>query len=123
MDQRDLGKEGVLRTSLRIRSANACAGVTSVGLSRTSLMTSPSPLVLMTQVTDPTVKDWPGLGANGELGKRTIWPAMGSSAHPYLACQLSTKDARQSIEGATRDGKLIGEVSKIRSKMVTETQD
>ena len=27
---------------------------------------------------------------------------------PYLARQLSTKDARQSIEGATHDGRLFG---------------
>jgi hypothetical protein len=40
-------------------------------------MTSPSPLALMTQVMELTVKDWSGLGANGELGRRTIWPAMG----------------------------------------------
>jgi hypothetical protein len=28
--------------------------------------------------------------------------------HPYLARQLSTNDARQSIEGAIRDDRLIG---------------
>jgi hypothetical protein len=52
----------------------------------------------MTQVMDPTVKDWLGLGANEELGRRTIWLAMGSSAHRYLARQLSTKDAQQSTK-------------------------
>jgi hypothetical protein len=29
-------------------------------------------LLSMTQVIDPTVKIWSGLGANGELGRRTI---------------------------------------------------
>jgi hypothetical protein len=72
----------------------------------------------MTQVTDLTVKDWLGLRVNGELRKRTIWLAMGLSAHPYLASQLSTKDARQSIKGATCDGRLFGVVSEIRSEMV-----
>ena len=39
---------------------------------------------------------------------RSIWFAMGSSAHPYLARQLSTKDARQSTEGYAHDGRLFG---------------
>ena len=37
-----------------------------------------------------------------------IWLAGGLGAHPYLKRQLSTKDARQSTGGATRDGRLIG---------------
>jgi len=65
------------------------------------------------------MKDWPGLGVNGELGKCTIWLAMESSAHPFLVCQLSTNDARQSTEGAVHDGRLIEEVSEIRSEMMT----
>ena len=36
--------------------------------------------------------------------------------------EVSTKDARQSTERATRDGRLIGEVSEIRSEMVTRHQ-
>jgi hypothetical protein len=30
---------------------------------------------------DPTVKVWPGLGENGELGTRTIWFAMWTSTY------------------------------------------
>ena len=88
-------------------------------MSRTSWMTSPSPLALTTQVMEPIVKVWPALGANGELGKHTIWPAMGSSANPYLARQLSTKCAQQSTEEYTHDGRFVEEVSEIMSKMVT----
>ena len=65
------------------------------------------------------MKVWPALGANGELGKHTIWPAMGSSAYPYLVRQLSTKCARQSTEEYTHDGRFVEEVSEIMSKMVT----
>ena len=32
---------------------------------------------------------------------------------------MSTKDARQSTEGATCDGRFVREVSEIRSEMVT----
>jgi hypothetical protein len=49
------------------------------GLSYTGSMISPLPLALMTQEMDPTVKDWPGLRENGELGRHAIWLAMGTS--------------------------------------------
>ena len=65
------------------------------------------------------MKDCPRLGANEELGKHTIYPTVGSSAHRYLARQLSTKDARQFTEGATHDGRFVGEVSEIKSETVT----
>jgi hypothetical protein len=81
-----------------IGSTGAAADAIGAGLPYTSWTISSSPLALTTQVMDPTVKDWPGLGANEELGRRTIWLAMGSSAHRYLARQLSTKDAQQSTE-------------------------
>ena len=32
---------------------------------------------------------------------------------------VSIKDARQSTEGATRDGRFVSEVSEIKSEMVT----
>ena len=104
------GEEGDHGRVPKIGFAGADVGAIGAGLTYIGWMISRSSLVLMTQVTDPTVKDWPGLGANGELGKHTIGLVMGSSAHPYLARQLSTKDARQSTEGATLYGRLIEEV-------------
>jgi hypothetical protein len=47
----------------------------------------------------------------------------GSSAHPYLASQLSTEVARQSTKGYPAVADLFLEVSEIGSEMVTETQD
>ena len=93
-DGRVVREEGDLERDLKIRSTDADIGAIDIGLPCTSWTISLSPLALMTQVIDLTVNDWPGLGANGELGKLTICSAMGSSAHPYLAHQLSTKDAR-----------------------------
>ena len=49
-----------------------------------------------------------------------IWFAGGSSAHPYLACQLSTKDARQSTEGYPAMVDLSVDVHVIRNQMVTQ---
>ena len=67
---------------------------------------------------ESTVKDWPGLGANRELGRRTIWPAMELSAHPYLARQLSTKDAQQTIDGYTHEGRFFIEVSEMVKALI-----
>ena len=44
----------------------------------------------------------------------------GSSAHPYLAHQLSTKDAQQSTEGYPAMVDLSMEVRIIRNRMVTQ---
>jgi hypothetical protein len=43
----------------------------------------------MTQVKEPTVKTWPGLGSNGELGMHTIWPAIDQAHTPtwYANCR------------------------------------
>jgi hypothetical protein len=41
----------------------------------------------------------------------------------WLTRQLWIKDARQSTEGATRNGRFLVEVCVIRNRMVTETQD
>ena len=51
---------------------------------------------------------------------RYIWLAMGSSAHPYLVRQLSTKDAQQSTEGYPTMVDLSVEVRVIRNRMVTQ---
>jgi hypothetical protein len=63
-------------------------------------------------------------GLTGPRSERRAWKTYclarhGSSAHSYLARQLSTKDARQSTEGFTHDGRVIIEVSEIRSEMMT----
>jgi hypothetical protein len=55
--------------------------MTGAGLSCIISTISPSLLALMTQEMDPTVKDWLGLGANGELGKHIIWFAMRINTH------------------------------------------
>jgi len=54
--------------------------------------------------TSPAVACTERLGARGRSRERnvdlsSIWLVMGSSVHPYLAYQLSTKDARQYSEG------------------------
>ena len=51
---------------------------------------------------------------------RSIWFAMGSSAHPYLVRQLSTEDARQSTEGYHTMVDLSVGVRIIRNRMVTQ---
>ena len=66
------GEEGDLGRDPEIGSTDADAGTIGVGLSCTGWMIYPSPLALTTPVTNPTVKDWPSLGANRELGKCTI---------------------------------------------------
>jgi len=51
-------------------------------LSYTAPTITPSPLALMTQEMDPTMKEWLGLGENEELGRRTIRFAMETTHTP-----------------------------------------
>ena len=58
--------EGDLRGGSKIRSAVAGVGVIGAVLIYTGLMSSPTPLALIIQEIDPTVKIWPGCGRDEE---------------------------------------------------------
>jgi hypothetical protein len=59
------------------------------------------------QVNALTVKVWPASRIM-EAGKVTIWLAMESARTPLPGAPLSTRYSRQSTEGGTHDGRLVG---------------
>ena len=75
------------RRGAKIGTSGANTGVIGAntlgaGLSYIVSTISPLPSVLITQVMDPIVNDWPGSGKIMELGKLTIWLAMESARTP-----------------------------------------
>ena len=71
------------------------AGVIDAESIYTGSRSSPTPSALMIHEIDPTVKIWPGCGRDEELAENTILFDMETAhTHPYVAHQMSTKDAR-----------------------------